>query len=206
MSARKLFNRHTDYLNLTGIVTTSVSEIAGKIWVEAEVTAPMTKCPHCDAVGTLTGDGVISQRFWDIPNGGKPLWVTLQNPLYKCAACHKYCQHYLSFLSPQAKLTIRLVEQILSLIDAGYTCTDIARITGPDESTIRRVRDSAAHTDYLNLAGVITTDVRESDFYFPEKPSNAFTESMVNEVKSWERAGHNVSFEALRRRCSRAAR
>jgi transposase len=40
-------------------------------------------------------------------------------------------------IAPSAIVT----ELILLLIDAGYTNTDIARITGPDESTVRRIRD-----------------------------------------------------------------
>jgi transposase len=37
-------------------------------------------------------------------------------------------------------------------------------------------------------------------FDFPERPTNAFTESMVREVKAWNNAGRYVSFPVLRER------
>jgi hypothetical protein len=147
MSARKLFNRplnsveHTDYLNLPGIITTCPGKTGEP--VQAEVTVELTKCPHCGSEGTLTGNGVETQTFWDSPDG-KPRRVTLRKQLYQCSnkACGKPCSYELTFLpTPTAKVTTRLTKHILWLIDAGHTYTDIATMTGPDESTIRKIRD-----------------------------------------------------------------
>lgn len=147
MSARKLFNRplnsvaHVDYLNLPGIITIDVKHGDKSTDVEAEVGEPLTICPKCGAVDTLKGAGAPSQSFWDRPDG-KPRWVTLKKQDYRCTACHKPCPHDLAFLpSPKAQITTRLVTYIISLIDLGLTYTSIAEITGPDESTIRDIRD-----------------------------------------------------------------
>jgi transposase len=147
MSVRKLFNRplnsvaHVDYLRLAGIITIDVKDGDKLIEVEAEVAAPLTKCPNCGAVDTLQGDGAPSQSFWDLPNG-KPRWVTLTKQDYKCKVCHQTCKHNLDFLpSPKAQITTRLVTLIILLIDLGLTYMSIAELTGPDDSTIRDIRD-----------------------------------------------------------------
>ncbi len=147
MSVRKLFNRplnsiaHVDYLHLPGIITTDVEDGDKIIVVAAEVAAPVTKCPRCDAIESLQGDGAPLQGFWDGPDG-RPRWVTLKKQVYRCKACDVSCTHDLPFLpTPKAQVTTRLVDFILSLMDLGITYSDIARITGPDERTIRDIRD-----------------------------------------------------------------
>jgi transposase len=148
MSARKLFNRpkdsvaHVDFLHYPGAITTSFEETNEKILIEAEVSEPNVVCPHCGGDSTLIGNGTETQYFWDMPNGIKPVWVTFTKQLYLCKDCGKPCGRSHSFL-PAAKSQIspQLLGHIYELIDEGINYTKIARWTGPDDSTIRDLRD-----------------------------------------------------------------
>ena len=148
MSARRLFNRpknslaHVDFLRYPGVITTSFEETAEKILVDAEVSDPIAICPHCGKEGRLVGNGTETQYFWDMPDGKKPCWVTFTKQLYLCKACGKPCGRSHSFL-PAAKSQIapKLLGYIYQLIDDGINYTKIARWTGPDDSTIRDIRD-----------------------------------------------------------------
>jgi len=148
MSARRFFNRpkdsvaHVDFLHYLGVITTSIEETNEKILIEAEVSEPIAVCPHCGEGGTLIGNGTETQHFWDMPNGIKPVWVAFTKQLYLCKDCGKPCGRSLSFL-PAAKSQIspQLIGHIYELIDEGINYTKIARWTGPDDSTIRDIRD-----------------------------------------------------------------
>jgi transposase len=148
MSARKLFCRpkdsvaHVDFLHYPGVITTSFKETAERILVDAEMSDPLAVCPHCGKEGTLIGNGTETQYFWDTQGGIKPCWVTFRKQLYECRSCGKPNGRNLPFL-PAAKSQIspRLINHILGLIDEGINYTTIARWTGPDDSTIRDIRD-----------------------------------------------------------------
>ncbi len=131
-----------DFLRYTGVITTSYVEADGRIEIEAEVTDLITGCPHCGKEGILTGNGTETQCFWDMPRGIKPCWVMFTKQLYKCTSCGKQHGRNLPFL-PVAKSQIspRLISLIYELIDEGINYTTIARWAGPDDSTIRDIRD-----------------------------------------------------------------
>jgi len=148
MSARRLFNRpkdsvaHVDFLHYAGVITTSFEETAEKILIEAEVSEPISICLHCGKKGTLVGNGTETQRFWDLPCGTKPCWVTFTKQLYKCSHCGKPLGRTLPFLpAPKSQISPRLIDHIYELIDEGVNYTKIAQWTGPGDSTIRDIRD-----------------------------------------------------------------
>lgn len=148
MSTRKLFCRpkdsvaHVDFLNYPGVITTSFKETDEKILIEAEVSEPIAVCPHCGEEGTLVGNGTETQYFWDTQGGIKPCWVTFRKQLYECRSCGKPSGRNLPFLpAPKSQISPRLISHIYDLIDEGINYTTIARWTGPDDSTIRDIRD-----------------------------------------------------------------
>jgi hypothetical protein len=68
--------------------------------------------------------------------------ITLKKQVYRCKACHESCTHDLPFLlTPKAQITTRPARFIVSLMDLGITYSDIARITGPNDRTIRDIRN-----------------------------------------------------------------
>ena len=148
MSARRLFCRpkdsvaHFDFLHYPGVITTSFEETVENILIEAEVSVVNTICPHCGKEGTLIGNGTETQGFWDLPCGTKPCWVTFTKQLYECRSCGKPNGRHLPFLpAPKSQISPRLICHIFGLIDDGINYTTIARWTGPDDSTIRDIRD-----------------------------------------------------------------
>ena len=148
MSARRLFNRpkdsvaHVDSLRYPGVIATSFEETSAKFLIEAEVSEPIAVCPSCGKEGTLIGNGTETQYFWDMPCGIKPCWVTFTKQLYKCTSCGRPQGRNLPFLpAPKSQISPRLINYIYELIDEGINYTKIARWTGPDDSTIRDIRD-----------------------------------------------------------------
>lgn len=148
MSAHSLFNRpkdsvaHVDFLYYPGVITTSFKETDEKILIEAEVSEPIAVCPNCGKNGTLIGNGTETQYFWDTQGGIKPCWVNFRKQLYECRSCGKTSGRNLPFLpAPKSQISPRLISYIYALIDEGINYTTIARWTGPDESTIRDIRN-----------------------------------------------------------------
>jgi transposase len=148
MTARRLFNRpkdsvaHVDFLRHTGVITTSFEETDEKILIEAEVSELIAVCPHCGKDGTLGGNGTETQYFWEMPQGTKPCWVTFTKQLYLCRSCGKQSGRNLLFLPPpKSQISPRLLDHIYDLMDDGVNYTTISRWTGPDDSTIRVIRD-----------------------------------------------------------------
>lgn len=148
MSARKLFSRskdsvaHVDFLHYPGVITSSLKETREKILIDAEVSEPIATCPNCGKEGTLIGNGTETQHFWDMPDGIKPVWVTFTKQLYLCQGCGKPCGRFHSFLpAPKSQISPRLISHIFDLIDGGINYTTIAEWTGPDDTTIRDIRD-----------------------------------------------------------------
>lgn len=164
MSTRKLFCRskdsvaHVDFLHYPGVVTTSIEETDEMILVDAEVSELITVCPHCSNAGTLIGNGRETQYFWDMPCGKKPCWVTFRKQLYKCKSCGKPQGRSLPFLpGPKSQISPRLIIHINDLIDEGINYTTIARWTGPDDSTIRDIRDKRSAERAINRGAGITS-------------------------------------------------
>lgn len=148
MTARRLFTRprdsvaHVDFLNYPGVITTSFEETDEQVLIEAEMSEPIAICPHCGEHNTLIGNGTETQYFWDMPAGIKPVWVTFTKQLYLCKGCGKPCGRSHSFLpAAKSKIAPQLLGHIYELIDEGINYTTVARWTGPDDSTIREIRD-----------------------------------------------------------------
>lgn len=135
-------------LNLPNLRTLEVQEEPEQYSILAESDLKPDwcwKCYHRD----LYSHGSRRQVYIDTPSHGKMVAITLDRQRWRCRGCGAIIQQPLPDMSDDHQMTKRLVEQV-EKIALLRTFADVARETGVDEKTVRRV--TAAYIKRLEAA------------------------------------------------------
>jgi len=135
-------------LNLPNLRALEVQEEPEQYSILAETdTKPdwCAKCYHRD----LYAHGARRQVYIDTPSHGKMVAITLDRKRWRCRNCGAITQQPLPDMADDHQMTRRLVDQV-EKIALRRTFADVARETGVDEKTVRRV--TAAYIKRLEAA------------------------------------------------------
>lgn len=98
-------------------------------------------CPHCGAPGHMQGHGMVLNVLADLPIKGKPLELHVRRQRWRCTACGATTTETLADKAKCFRMTTHLRQYVLRH-SARRPFSDVARETGLDETTIRRIWES----------------------------------------------------------------
>lgn len=122
--------------NLAGLVVTATDETATAVTVVGELAAP-----HPGPGWRGHGHRVVSLH--DVPHGGRRVVLEIRVRRYKCLATGRIRQAMLPEQAPRHRITRRLETYIEEQWPRRSTA-DLARETGLDARTVRRITDALA--------------------------------------------------------------
>jgi hypothetical protein len=129
-----------------GWVVESVCDSGEEYRVQARRASEPARCLRCGAdarrAGTVHRHGTLTLVVRDVPRNGLPVTVRVARKRYRCLACNGTFLQPLPGICRHVRMTKALAAYVRRQLKR-RTCSEVARLAGVDEKTIRNLESAA---------------------------------------------------------------